>query len=220
MAIIAYLRVSTDEQANSGLGLDAQLAAITEKIGTPDATYRDEGFSGSDPRRPALLDALTSLKTGDVLAVGKRDRLGRDLFLMGWIQKEVKRVGARIVSAAGEGTEADDPASVLMRHIIDSFAEYERNVISMRTVVALAQKRVRGEKTGGDVPFGYTLDADGVHLVEDQAEQAVIGRIKKLRDKGYSLRQISTELEQAGIFTKTGKTRWNPKTVRKLLMVA
>jgi len=220
MAIIAYLRVSTDEQANSGLGLDAQLASITQKIGTPDATYRDEGYSGSDHKRPALLQALNTLKTDDVLAIAKRDRLGRDVFLMAWIEKEVKKCGARIISSAGEGTDADDPASVLMRQIIDAFAEYERNIIGARTASAMAQKKERNEYTGGKVPFGYTLDVDGVHLVEDQAEQAVITRIQKLRDKGYSLRQIGTELEQAGIFTKEGKQVWNPKTVRQLLMVA
>jgi len=71
------------------------------------------------------------------------------------------------------------------------------------------------------VPFGYTLDVDGVHLVDDPAEQAVVvTRIQKLREKGYSLRQIGNELEQAGIFTKEGKQVWNPKTVRQLLMVA
>ncbi len=220
MAIIAYLRVSTDEQANSGLGLDAQLASITQKIGTPDAIYRDEGFSGSDPKRPALLQALDTLKTNDVFAIGKRDRLARDVYLAMWIEKEVKKRGARIVSASGEGTENDDPTSVLMRHLVDAFAEYERNVIGARTKSALAQKRVRGEKTGGTIPFGFRLEDDGVHLVEDQDEQAVIARIQKLRDKGYSLRSIGTELEHAGILTKTGKQVWNPKTVRQLLKVA
>ena len=53
-ASIAYLRVSTDEQANSGLGLDAQLDAIIAAVGQPDAIYRDEGYSGSNPKRPAL----------------------------------------------------------------------------------------------------------------------------------------------------------------------
>ena len=132
-ASIAYLRVSTDEQANSGLGLglDAQL----------DAIYRDEGHSGSDLKRPALMDAIDALSAGDVLVVAKRDRLARDTFFSAWIEKEAKRRGARILSAAGEGTENDDPASVLMRNIIDSFAQYERDLIAARTKAALEQKR-------------------------------------------------------------------------------
>ena len=79
-ASIAYLRVSTDEQANSGLGLDAQLDAIIAAVGQPDAIYRDEGYSGSDPKRPALMDAIDALSAGDVLVVAKRDRLARDTF--------------------------------------------------------------------------------------------------------------------------------------------
>jgi site-specific DNA recombinase len=214
MAIIAYLRVSTDEQANSGLGLDAQLASITQKIGTPDATYRDEGYSGSDHKRPALLQALNALKTNDVLAIAKRDRLGRDVFLMAWIEKEVKKCGARIVSSAGEGTDADDPASVLMRQIIDAFAEYERNIIGARTASAMAQKKIRGEYTGGDVPFGYSLHSDGIHLTKDPVEQAIIATVNDLRAEGYSLRQIAVNLEQRGI-TRNGK-RWHPQTIKNL----
>ena len=72
-----------------------------------------------------------------------------------WIEKEAKRRGASIVSAAGEGTESEEPTAVLMRRIVDAFAEYEKNVIGARTAAALEQKRERGEKTGGNVPFGY-----------------------------------------------------------------
>ena len=76
MATIAYLRVSTDEQASSGLGLEAQLAAI-RAAATPDAVFTDDGYSGSNIERPALHAALSALKKGDVFMVAKRDRLGR-----------------------------------------------------------------------------------------------------------------------------------------------
>jgi len=217
MATIAYLRVSTDEQANSGLGLEAQLEAIEKATGQPTSVFRDEGYSGSNPKRPGLLGALEVLKTGDTLIVAKRDRLARDVYLSAWIEKEAKRRGARIVSAAGEGTESDDPASVLMRNMVDAFAQYERAVIAARTTAALAAKRRRGEKTGGDVPFGYQLDEDGKTLVEDTDEQLVITLVRELRDRGWTLRQIGSELERRGILTKSGKATWNPKTVSSLL---
>ena len=110
---IAYLRVSTEEQARSGLGLDAQLEAVKAYKGgktdddSPelDEVFSDDGFSGSNPRRPALHQALDALCEGDVLIVAKRDRLARDVYYSAWIEKEVKRRGARIVSAAGEGTD-------------------------------------------------------------------------------------------------------------------
>jgi DNA invertase Pin-like site-specific DNA recombinase len=217
MATIAYLRVSTGEQAESGLGLEAQLNAIESAMGAPDEVYRDEGVSGSDPRRTGLLAALEALKAGDVLAVAKRDRLARDTFLALWIEKEAKRRGARIVSTAGEGTESDDPAAVLMRTLVDAFATYERQLIGARTAAALAAKRRRGEKTGGDVPFGYQLAEDGKTLIEDADEQRVIALVNELRERGWSLRQIGGDLERRGILTKTGKTGWNPKTVSSLL---
>ena len=58
MASLAYLRVSTEEQARSGLGLDAQLEAIESSLGKPAQVFVDDGYSGSDPKRPALLEAL------------------------------------------------------------------------------------------------------------------------------------------------------------------
>jgi len=122
------------------------------------------------------------------------------------------------VSAAGEGTESDDPAAILMRTLVDAFATYERQVIGARTAAALAAKRRRGEKTGGDVPFGYQLAEDGKTLVEDADEQRVIALVNELRERGWSLRQIGTELEERGVTTKTGKKTWSHTTVRKILL--
>ena len=102
-----------------------------------------------------------------------------------------------------------------MRRIVDSFAEYERLLIGQRTKVALAEKRKRGEKTGGDVPYGYKL-ING-KLAEHKSEQKAIKLIKKLQGKRYSLRAICKELEKVKHRTKTGKTKWNPKTISCIL---
>lgn len=220
MATIAYLRVSTDEQADSGLGLEAQLAAIEKAVGKPDAVHRDEGYSGKDPQRPGLLGALEALRRGDRLVVAKRDRLARDTFLALWCEKEAKRRNARIVSAAGEGTESEDPAAVLMRTLVDAFAQYERQLIAARTAAALQAKRARGEKTGGDVPYGFRLAEDGCHLVEDPDEQRTVDLVRELKGRGWSLRQIGAELEQRGIRTKRGGTTWHAETVKAALRSA
>ena len=129
---IGYRRVSTAEQAGSGLGLDAQQTAITAgaaRLGFPLMdTFTDAGLSGGLPleQRPGLLAALDAVRKGDVLIVAKRDRLGRDVLNVSLIQKLVERKGARIVSAAGEGSDDDGPTSILMRQIIDAFGQYER----------------------------------------------------------------------------------------------
>lgn len=220
MATLAYIRVSTDEQAQSGLGLEAQLASIRKAAGEPTAVYADEGYSGGDPKRPALLAALEALRAGDTLVVAKRDRLARDTFLALWIEKEAKRRRARIVSAAGEGTDSDDPAAVLMRTLVDAFAQYERAIIGARTASALKAKRARGEKTGGTVPFGYVLAADGRTLVAEPAEQAVITEVRQMRTDGWTLRAIASELESRGVLTKQGRARWHAEGVAAILRQA
>ena len=154
MATIAYLRVSTDQQTQSGAGLDAQHDACLRVAGELAGVYRDEGVSGKTglDKRPALLEAIAELGKGDVLIVAKRDRLGRDPLVVAMIESAVQRKGARIVSAAGEGTDSDSPTDVLMRRMVDAFAEYERLIIGARTKAALQAKKQRGERTGS-IPY-------------------------------------------------------------------
>ena len=212
--IIAYLRVSTDEQANSGLGMEAQLEAIRKAVGTPDSVYRDEGYSGSKANRPALQEALQALKPGDVLAVAKRDRLARDTFLALWCEKEAKRRKATIVSADGTGN-GDDPASELFRTLVDAFATYERQLIGQRTKVALQVKKQRGEKTGGHRPYGTIQD--GSRLKENPDEVTVLDTMLELRSEGATLSAICCELQDKGIPTATGLPVWQPMTISRMI---
>jgi len=216
MSTIAYLRVSTNEQAESGLGLAAQMTAIEKAVGKPDLIFQDKGFSGSNHKRPGLLKALNCLRKGDVLIIAKRDRLARDTFFALWCEKEAKRRGATIRSAAGEGTDTNDPAGELMRTLVDAFATYERQLIGQRTSAALQCLRASGKKTGGYVPFGYDLATDGQTLTENKEEQEAISIIHELKKRGYSLRAIAAELEERGIQAKRGKT-WQPVTISRLL---
>jgi DNA invertase Pin-like site-specific DNA recombinase len=216
MATIAYLRVSTDQQADSGAGIDAQHDACTKSAGVLAGVYRDEGVSGSTglEKRPALLEAIGALKKGDVLIVAKRDRLGRDPLVVAMIESAVQRKGARIVSAAGEGTGSDSPADVLMRRMVDAFAEYERLIIGARTKAALQAKKARGERTGS-VPYGYRLAEDGVHLDEDPTEQEVLRLVRLLRDGGATYRTIAQELASRGYSSRTG-SNWHPQTIKSI----
>ncbi len=100
-----------------------------------------------------------------------------------------------------------------------ALAEMERNIIGERTRSALAHKRANGEKTGGDLPFGYDVIETG-HMVENQTEQKALRLIQDLRGKGYTLRAICQELEQEGYRTKTGKIRWHPQTISQILKAA
>lgn len=223
MKIIGYIRVSTDHQVESGLGLEAQEKAIfdyAKKIGTHDyEIFRDEGLSGSLSldKRPGILAAITALKKGAALVVAKRDRIGRDPMVVAMIESAVKRKGARIISAAGEGTDNDDPSSILMRRMIDAFGEYERLIIGSRTKAALRAKKNKGERVGY-IPFGYTLANDGIHLEKYQKEQEVLKRMDSLRKKGLSIRTIAKVLNEDEVLNRR-QSKWNHASVHRILKV-
>lgn len=150
--------------------------------------------------------------------VAKRDRLGRDPLVVAMVERAVQRKGARIVSAAGEGTDSDSPSDVLMRRMVDAFAEYERLVIGARTRAALQAKKARGERTGS-ILYGFRLADDGVNLVRDEVEQEAITMIRELNGKGLSLRNIAGRLEAKGYKPRNGKS-WHPQTISNILEAA
>lgn len=217
---IGYLRVSTDDQA---LGPEAQRTALerwakaqgVQLVGV----HADLGVSGGAEldRRRGLLAALADLSTHNagVLLVAKRDRLARDVVVAGMVERLVERAGARVTSADGAGN-GDGPEAALLRGIMDVFAQYERALIRARTRAALAVKRGRGERLGGDLPYGYHLAQDGVHLEPDVEEQRVIAAARALRAEGLSLRAIGAALEARALLPRSGR-RWHAETVRALL---
>ena len=206
---VGYRRVSTQDQANSGLGLEAQTTAIETAVArlglTLCQTFTDAGLSGglALEQRPALLNAIDLLRTGDVLVVAKRDRLGRDVLNVAMIERLVERRGARVHSAAGEGSDDDGPTGRLMRQIIDCFAQYERELIRARTRAAMAAAKVRGQRVG-HLPFGQQLADDGRTLVPNQGEQQTLALVRRLRRLGYAQADIATELNRLGFRTRRG----------------
>lgn len=220
MNLTIYTRVSTDEQGASGLGLAAQMAAcesFAAKAGhTITACQTDAGISGAAgiEDRPGLMAAVAGLRKGDALVIAKRCRLGRDQMAILMIEKAVARKGATILSADGVGN-GDDPASQLMKGMVDQFSIYERAMIRSRTKAALAAKRRAGE-LAGEVPFGWQAGEDG-RLVEVEAEQTILRIIGELRAAGVSLRKIAAILTEAGHATKKGNVVWSHTTVKSIL---
>ena len=186
----------------------AELVAIHEDHGVCSAAELE--------KRPALMAALESLSSrgAGVLLVAKRDRLARDVVLAAMIERLVQRAGARVCAASGVSNE-DTPEAAMMRGIVDVFAQYERALIRARTRAALAVKRDRNEKTGGDLPIGFTRAQDGAHLAPNAAEAAALEQIRKLRAAGLSPGAIAEKLNEAG--TPARGSRWHRTTVRRLL---
>lgn len=221
---IVYLRVSTDEQAQSGLGLEAQERAcrqfcIQNKLDVSNV-YSDEGVSGtvSPEKRPGLMAAVSSMRRGDFLVVAKRDRLARDREAIVAIERAVKMSKGSIVSAGGEGTSLDenDPFTTLFAHMIDAFAQFERGMISHRTKAALQSKRARGQRISGQLPFGYRTAADGIHLEENPEEQRVLKKMRYYRSLGLAYRAIAKKLEAEGVRNREGNP-WQHVSLHRIL---
>jgi len=148
---LGYTRVSTEQQADSGAGLDAQRAAITteaDRQGWSLEVLTDAGLSGATMNRPALADALARLDRGeaDILLASKLDRVSRSVRDFAELLDRARRHGWRVVlldlgdtsSASGEMTA----------NIIASAAQYERRLIGIRTREGLAAKRAQGVRLG------------------------------------------------------------------------
>jgi DNA invertase Pin-like site-specific DNA recombinase len=202
---LAYIRVSTDEQA---LSVEAQRALITRWCQTHAVelvgVYEDVGLNGHTPieKRPGLFKALSALSRGMALVVARRDRLARDVIVAALAERFARKAGASIIAVDGHGN-GDSPESQLMATIIDAFAAYERAVIVMRTKAALDHKRQKGERIG-NLPYGKTLAPDGVHLLPYPPEQAVIACARRLRQRGLSHKKIAKRLTARGFTSRAG----------------
>ena len=218
--VVAYIRVSTEDQH---LGPEAQIAAInvwaTRQNVTVVAVHRDLGVSGATPLAdcPGLMAALNDLSVhgAGMLVVAKRDRLARDVMKAAMVEASAEKVGARVVSAAGEG-DGTDPAAQLMRTIVDAFAQYERAMIAARTRAALAVKKMKGERTGG-IPYGFAVDADG-RLISNDDERKAIALARKLSSQGLSLRAICVLLKTEDIVFRN--FNWNSPALADRLLKA
>lgn len=227
MKLAAYVRVSTDRQAEKGLGLVVQRETIAAwaKANSHEiiVVYADEGVSGSNglDTREGLLDALGALKRREVdgLVVYRLDRLARDLILQEQLLAEVKRMGGQLFSTSdGEAAylsdDVDDPSRKLIRQLIGAVNEYERAIIRLRLRNGKKAKAARGGYVGGVLPFGKSNEDREFVLVA--SEMAVIARAKALRAEGLSLPVICQRLTNEGHKPKHGGT-WYPTTVARIV---
>jgi len=219
MKTVGYVRVSTEGQAVDGVSMDAQeskIRAWADLNGAEEVVmFRDEGVSGKRAdNRPGLQAALDAVGKGDVLVCYSLSRLSRSTRDTLALSDLLATKDADLVSLS-EKIDTTSASGKMVFRLLAVLSEFERDQVSERTRMALAHKRRNGEKTGGDVPYGFRLDNG--RLVEDPAEQKAIGLIRKLHAGGASLREIAARLEAAGYRTKTGRTHWHPQTVQQII---
>jgi site-specific DNA recombinase len=188
---IGYVRVSSEEQADSGLGLEAQrqrIVAFCELKGVRLVeVYEDAGVSGGKPlsSRPSGSRLLYAARRGKVVVVvAKLDRLFRSVADAASVIADFDKKGIELVAIA-EGFDMPDPYGRAMAQMASVFAELERAMIRERTRSAMDFKRSRGELISGHAPFGWEFGPDG-YLVANLREQAIIALMRRFRAEGLS----------------------------------
>jgi DNA invertase Pin-like site-specific DNA recombinase len=217
--VYGYIRVSTEDQDQSGLGLLDQERRIRDYCQLYDLDlieiYRDTA-SGKNINREGLEMALKGLKLGfgRGMVISKLDRLTRSVSDLGRLIEEYFQKYDLIV--VQEHVDTRTAGGRLVLNLLVSVAQWERETISERTKSALRMKRSQGKKTGGSVPFGYFLGADGETLFPDPNDQAVIEKMKRLRKRGHGYYTVAKKLNKRGFRTKQGKL-FNQSVVCKIL---
>lgn len=221
---ISYIRVSTKKQGYSGLGLEAQIAAVTNYVnghGKLLATYT-EVESGKKADRPELAKALAHARRSKaILVVAKMDRLSRNVAFL-----------SALMESTVEFVAVDNPhATRVTVHILAAIAENEAKAISNRTKEALQAAKARGTLLGSHRPghwegrehlrqAGIRKASKAAALVNRETRIGIysdlVPLIKDLRNQGITLQAIAAKLNELGHATRRGKA-WNHVQVLRLL---
>mgnify|MGYP000069184317 CR=1 FL=1 len=202
--LITYIRVSTNRQGNSGLGLDAQRSAAKQfahqSRGTiiKEYTEVESGKRNSRPRLSAALDECK--KTGATLLIAKLDRLARNVhFISGLLESSVRFIAADMPQA-----------DRFMLHVYAAMAEEEGRRISQRTKAALRAAKERGTKLGEHAKLP---SAQNSHRADEFAKLAG-PKIAVFKNEGLSVRKIANKLNADKVPTSRGGS-WHPTAVQR-----
>lgn len=204
--LLGYIRVSTADQAAYGAGMDAQRSSILRACEYRDMRLleiiADDGYSGKNMKRPGLERCLRVVRSGEAggIIVTKLDRLSRSIADFSEIMSASQREGWRLVVLEPD-IDFGTPFGKLLANILASFAEFERDMISMRTKEGLAERKRQG------VQIGRTTEIP--HEVRNI--------IKQCRDSGMTYREIATHLSRQEIPTPEGARYWAHQTVYDLV---
>lgn len=210
---ISYLRVSTQQQGRSGLGLEAQRAAVSAFVAQRGELIQEfqevETGKGADAlaRRPALKAALDACKKhGAVLLIAKLDRLARNVhFVSGLIESGCDFVAADMPNAN---------KVMIQMHAVMS--EYERDQISARTKAALAAAKARGVRLGVRGAENLRPNIEARRAAADEFAERLSGIVRGMVSRGLTHRAMAAELNAVGVRTPQGGS-WSHGQVQRLL---
>lgn len=217
--VLAYVRVSTDDQADNGSSLGAQEARLRAYAASQalvlDEVVIDAGVSAKDLRRPGFERIVSAIETGSVgtLVVCKLDRATRSVADLCSLLELFERYSVTFVSLS-ESLDTGSPTGRLMVHLLATIAEFERRVIGERTEQTLTFKR-RSRTVYSHVAFGWRRDGD--QIVPHAPEQTALNTLRTMREAGASLQQCADWLTSNAYRPAQRATRWYPQTVKDIL---
>lgn len=222
---IGYVRVSTDEQARSGLSLQAQrerLAAWATAFGHDLVEIiADEGQSAKSLDRPGMQRVLQMVdqRQVDGVVAAKLDRLTRSTRDMLDMVDRCERRKVALASVS-ESLDTSTACGRLIVTVLGAMAQMEREQTAERTAAALDAKRRQGRRYCRHAPYGYRFD-DGGRMVEVEAEQRTIAAVAEITaaPKRPSLRTISRQLWSQGMANRDGKP-FNASSVARIVEAA
>lgn len=206
LRVIGYVRVSTDKQVDSGLGLEAQRQKIEAEIERRGwelvAMIVDDGVSAKTINRPGLQKALQALADGeaDVLMSAKLDRLSRSVSDVCQIGDMAKFYGWSLV-LLDAAIDTTTPYGTAQLNMMATFAQLERELIGLRTREALAVLKSQGIRLGRPT------------LIDSDVETM----IAEYRAEGLSMAKIADQLNAQDVPTANGGAKWYASTVKVVL---
>lgn len=205
MKAIVYVRVSTEEQGKSGLGLEAQRQKALAYCQLHDYevvdVVEDAGASGKSLDRPGMARVLQAVERREVevVVVAKLDRATRSVRDLGEVLERFNRSKVALASVS-EHLDTSTAAGRMVVGMLGVIAQWERETIVERITDAMGVKRRRGERVSRFAPAGWKFDGD--RLVEDTAAQQLA---QSMKADGHSLRDIAAALNAAGHRTQLGR---------------
>ncbi|WP_142098615.1 recombinase family protein [Pseudonocardia cypriaca] len=222
MLLIAYVRVSTERQAER-FGPAAQRAAIREwakATGARIARFVEDATSGALSEREGLGEVLAEIRAGTVagVVVARLDRFSRDMLVQEHLMSDVWGLGGEVYSTAPDENnlrdDPDDPSRKLIRRMLGAVVEYDREMTLLRLRNGRRAKAKAGGFAYGSPPFGYT--AVNGKLRRSKDEQATLRQMLALAADGASTRAIADQLNAAGRPAKRGGP-WSSAAVARVL---
>jgi site-specific DNA recombinase len=175
-----YVRVSTEEQAASGTSLRSQIRTLRDEIRNEGQSrpmlFVDDGYSGTLPHRPGLMELEAAISTGEVseVRVTALDRLSRDLVLQETLLSRWAKLGVGFKSQREPDLAQADPTRVLIRQVLGAISQYERSVIAARMMAGRVARAQQGHWPGGKPAFGFVLSGHPPKAVIDPRRAALI----------------------------------------------